>query len=159
MPRSRTGTPVTDSPKSRTSPESGVSSPASTRSSVDLPPPDGPSRAVSEPSGTCSETSSRALKPLQDLLTLRTSMDICFSRLLAAVQQGHGADHGECEQREHDRRRVCAGEIEGLKALLDEERHRLRPALDLARHDRDGAELAERARRREDHAVGDAPAD
>ena len=56
------GTAVTSSPLMTTDPESGVSSPAMTRSSVDLPEPLGPSSAVSEPSGISSVTSSRAAK-------------------------------------------------------------------------------------------------
>jgi hypothetical protein len=44
--------PVASSPSMTTSPASGCSRPAMTRSSVDLPPPLGPSSAVSEPSGS-----------------------------------------------------------------------------------------------------------
>jgi hypothetical protein len=55
-------TSVTSVPSISTEPESGVSSPAMTRRSVDLPEPLGPSRAVSEPSGIARETSSSAAK-------------------------------------------------------------------------------------------------
>ena len=44
-------TSVTSSPEISTRPLSGVSRPAITRSSVDLPQPEGPSSAVSEPPG------------------------------------------------------------------------------------------------------------
>jgi hypothetical protein len=57
-----------------TSPESGVSSPAMTRSSVDLPDPLGPSSAISDPLGTETETSSSATNSPKRLVTLRTSI-------------------------------------------------------------------------------------
>src|SRR6185503_20539631 len=50
-------------------------------------------------------------------------------------------------------------EVERLKAVLDVKRQGLRLADQVARDDRDGAELAEAARSREDDAVRDAPAD
>ena len=52
MPRFCGGTVVASRPAISTVPSSGASSPAMTRSSVDLPEPLGPSRAVSEPSST-----------------------------------------------------------------------------------------------------------
>ena len=55
-----------------TLPVSGTSSPAMTRSSVDLPEPDGPSSAVSDPDGISSETSSSASKsPKRFVMSLR----------------------------------------------------------------------------------------
>ena len=57
-------------------PESGSSSPAITRSNVDLPLPLGPSSAVSDPSGIATETSCSAVKPLNCLLTSTTAMPI-----------------------------------------------------------------------------------
>ena len=53
---------------------SGASSPAMTRSSVDLPEPLGPSSAVSEPSSTSSETSSRARKSPKRFVTSVTAI-------------------------------------------------------------------------------------
>ena len=60
-------------------PVSGFSSPAMTRSSVDLPPPLGPSSAVSEPSGISTETSSRATKSPNCLVTLSALIAISAS--------------------------------------------------------------------------------
>src|SRR5688572_31025445 len=54
--RRRTGSDRKSSPAKRTSPASGCSSPASTRSSVVLPEPDGPRRARNSLSLACSET-------------------------------------------------------------------------------------------------------
>ena len=54
--------PVASSPEIVISPSSGLSSPAMTRRSVDLPLPLGPSSAVKDPVGTSSETLSRATK-------------------------------------------------------------------------------------------------
>ena len=60
----------------KTDPESGCSSPAITRSSVDLPLPLGPSSAVSDPARTSIDTSSSATNVPNCLLTLRTTIDI-----------------------------------------------------------------------------------
>src|SRR3982751_6998641 len=54
--RWRTGRDRKSSPPKRTSPVSGCSRPASTRSSVVLPEPDGPSRARNSLSRACSDT-------------------------------------------------------------------------------------------------------
>ena len=62
-------------------PESGTSSPAITRSSVDLPEPLGPSRAVSLPSGASNEMSSRAVKSPKRLETDSTAITFRFSGL------------------------------------------------------------------------------
>src|SRR4051794_17138954 len=60
--RCRTGSDRKSSPPNRTSPASGSSRPARTRSSVVLPEPDGPSSARNSLSCACSETSFRAGK-------------------------------------------------------------------------------------------------
>ena len=57
------------SPSISTDPESGCSSPAITRRSVDFPLPLGPSNAVSEPLGTSTETSSSAVKSPKRFVT------------------------------------------------------------------------------------------
>ena len=57
-----------------TSPASGCSSPAITRSSVDLPEPLGPSSAISAPLGTLTETSSSATNSPNRFVTLRASI-------------------------------------------------------------------------------------
>ena len=58
-----------------TDPESGVSSPAITRRSVDLPLPLGPRSAVSDPVSTSTDTPSSALKSPNCLETFRTEID------------------------------------------------------------------------------------
>src|SRR5256885_9822729 len=59
MPRSAPG-PVTGAPSSSTRPVVGVSSPATIRSSVDLPQPDGPSTQMKSLSATASDVGSSA---------------------------------------------------------------------------------------------------
>src|SRR5438093_12268149 len=59
MPRSAPG-PVTGAPSSSTRPVVGTSSPATMRSSVDLPQPDGPSTPMKSLSATASEVGSSA---------------------------------------------------------------------------------------------------
>lgn len=56
-PRRSGGSSVTSSPEINTRPESGCTSPATSRSTVVLPQPDGPSRANSSPSSTWKDTS------------------------------------------------------------------------------------------------------
>ena len=52
MPRLAGGTTVTSAPSISTRPEVASSSPAMTRSSVDLPQPDGPTKTTNSPSVT-----------------------------------------------------------------------------------------------------------
>src|SRR2546428_1062883 len=59
MPRSAPG-PVTGAPSTSTRPAVGASSPATIRSSVDLPQPDGPSRQMKSLSATASDVGSNA---------------------------------------------------------------------------------------------------
>src|SRR3954447_3423013 len=115
----------------RTCPSSGCSSPAITRSSVDFPLPLGPRSAVSPPSGTSMETSSRATKSPNRLVTFLTEM--AMSGLLhrlwdehtrtgqlvallvstvaaggASLQIVHAEQHGDGEHSEHERGRIGA---------------------------------------------------
>ena len=53
----------------------------------------------------------------------------------------------------------AAGDVVVVVAVLHEQRHRLRLAFDVPGHDANRAVLADRARRREDDAVRDGPAD
>src|ERR1700742_3598723 len=64
--RRRTGRLRKSSPPKRTSPASGRSRPASTRSSVVLPEPEGPSNARNSLSRACSDTSFSAGKRPND---------------------------------------------------------------------------------------------
>src|SRR3954470_1485506 len=86
-PRSRAGVAVTSSSFNSTWPESGCSSPAITRRSVDLPLPLGPSSAVRPPSGTSMETSSSATKSPNRLVTFLTAM--AMSGLLHRLWDEH----------------------------------------------------------------------
>jgi hypothetical protein len=67
---------VASRPSISTLPASGRSSPAITRSRVDLPLPEGPRSAVREPLGISTDTSSRAVKSPKRRVALRTRMDI-----------------------------------------------------------------------------------
>ena len=89
----------------QTSPASGCSSPAITRSSVDFPLPLGPSSAVSEPLSTSTETSSSAVKSPKRFVTFRTSIAISARPFGASVI---ASERHDGEEREHDRRRVRA---------------------------------------------------
>src|SRR4051812_6562691 len=118
----------------KTSPASGDSRPAITRSSVDLPLPLGPSSAVSDPLSTSTETSSSAAKSPNFLLTLRAS--------IATLHHRHEEECRDREQCEQHRCRVRPGLVEVLVRGLHVLRQGLRPARDAARDDADRAELA-----------------
>src|SRR5690242_4508434 len=89
-----------------TAPASGRSSPAITRSSVDLPLPLGPSSAVSEPLATSIETSSSARKSPNRFVISRASIAMLHHR-----QQEKGQDR---ERGQQHRGGVCAGLVEVL---------------------------------------------
>src|SRR3954469_12912874 len=117
-PRPCGGASVTSSPSSATSPESGRSSPAITRRSVDLPLPLGPSSAVKDPPAIAMETSSSATYSPNRLVTRRTAI---ATRVLLP-EEGH-RDQGK--EREHGQQHggsVRARDVEGLEAVLDVER-------------------------------------
>src|SRR5437762_797339 len=134
-----------------TSPASGVSSPAMTRRSVDLPLPLGPSSPVSEPLSTEMETSSSARKSPNRFVTLRAS--------IATLHHRHEKERRDREHRQQHGRRVGARLVEVLVRRLDILREGLGAPGDAARHDADRAELTERAGGREDDAVRDGPPD
>ncbi len=159
-------------------------SPATTRSSVDLPPPLGPSSAVRRPVGTETETSSSATKSPKVLRTSRISMlmrrppwgggaggpegagEIAVRGAagpgaggVVGAQERHGDDARHGHRREEERDGVGGALLEVLVPLLDEQRGRLRAALEVAGDDLDRAELAEGAREREHDAVDDGPPD
>src|SRR5687767_9619439 len=102
-----------------TTPESAVSSPAMIRRSVDLPPPDGPRRAVSWPVGRVTETSSRATKSPNFLVTLVTSMLMVCSFRSGAARRSVGllgTEEGDDDQtRDADRDEQERG---GVRRLL-----------------------------------------
>src|SRR5256714_12792593 len=112
-----------------TTPESGTSSPAITRSSVDLPPPLGPSSAVSEPSGTMIDTSSSATWSPKRFVTPCASIAM---RVSLPVEEGHREEHRDGEHGQQHGRRIGRCHVEPLEAVLHEHRQRLRPPLKLA---------------------------
>src|SRR5918996_2240721 len=136
-----------------TRPESGSSSPAITRSSVDFPLPDGPRSAVSDPSRTSSETSSSATKSPNCFRAVSTLMlirgllflgEVCLgtdswfggdagsgeNRLVPALDEVHREHDGQREQRKDHRGRVGARDVEGVELLANEEWQRLGGARD-----------------------------
>src|SRR3982751_5374616 len=94
-----------------TSPVSAVSSPAMTRSSVDLPLPLGPSSAVNEPLPTPIDTSSSAVKSPNRFVTLRASIAMGFLSRSDHRHQQQGQDRAAPEQ---NRRRIRARLVEVL---------------------------------------------
>src|SRR6478672_11721609 len=105
-----------------TEPSSAPSSPATIRSSVDLPPPDGPSRAVSWPVGRETLTSSRATKSPNFLLTPLISilMTLRSSLVVLRTQQGDDDQAQHRHEDEHERHGVRRFLLEVLVFLLDE---------------------------------------
>src|SRR6185295_15093129 len=128
-PRCCGGASVTSSPSSATSPESGRSSPAITRRSVDLPLPLGPSSAVREPPAIAIETSSRATKLPNRFVTRRTAI----AKVLLLPEEGHREQGKEREHGEQDGGSVRAGDVEGLEAIVHMQRERLRAPREVAR--------------------------
>src|SRR6476620_10791886 len=101
----------------KTSPTSGTSSPAITRSRVDLPLPLGPRSAVSEPLATSTETSSSATKSPNFLETLRASIAMSHHR--------HQEEGQNRQRRQQHRGCVGAGLVEVLVRRLHVLRQRL----------------------------------
>src|SRR5581483_2060256 len=148
---------VASFPEMKTSPASATSSPAMTRRRVDLPLPLGPRSAVSDPLSTSMETRSSATKSPKRFVTSRTSI---AKAVLSLSEEGHRDEREHRDPGEDDGggvggRLVRAVLVGGLHVL----RHRLRLAGEAPADDRDGAELAERARQRQDDAVDDGPLD
>ena len=124
-----------------------------------MPPPDGPSSAVSEPSGTIDGdvVERRVLaEALGDVTGLDGHGQILPCRRCSSVISRSTATASSASTTAAAYAPVRSKRLE---AILDVERHRLRAARDLAGYDRHGAVLAQRARRGEDHAVRQAPAD
>src|SRR5438105_6179590 len=107
--------PVASSPWIQTDPASGCSSPAITRSSVDLPLPLGPSSAVRLPLSTESETESSATNSPKRFETSRTS--IAIDALLRS-EHAHRDERQDRQRGEQDGARVRAGQIEGFVGVL-----------------------------------------
>ena len=131
-----------------------------TRSSVDLPPPLGPSSAVSEPSGTVERDVVERDEVAEALATFAADLDAPFRRaslrsssvIASSVTRWRA---GPARPRPHRRR---SGRTAWKRSSTSSVSVSVSPTI-LPRDDADGAELAERARGRQHHAVGDAPAD
>ena len=126
---------------------SGVSSPAMTRSSVDLPLPLGPSSAVSEPLAIASDTSVERDELTEALRHLATAIAIGGSPFGRGLNRFIDEQRQQGQDREHHRGGVGADEVERLVPLVDVQRKGLGTAGETAGDDRHRAELAERRAR------------
>src|SRR5436305_6562648 len=99
----------------KTSPASGTSRPAMTRSSVDLPLPLGPSSAVSDPLATSIETPSSATKSPKRFVTLRASI---ATPVLPRSKDRHRDERQHGERREQHRGRIRIRLLEVLVRRL-----------------------------------------
>src|SRR3954453_7084734 len=124
------------------------------RSSVDLPPPLGPSRAVSCPLGMLRLMSSRATKSPKNLLMPRISIPIGVLLRSEHGDDDERRDRDQCEQEARGGRRAL---LEVLVLLLHARGGGGGLAGDVARHDLDGSELAERPGQAEHDAVDQRP--
>src|SRR5437879_2699390 len=161
--RRRTGSARKSSPSKRTSPASGCSSPASTRSSVVLPEPDGPSSARNSLSLACRDTFFSAGNRPNVLEMPLISSDRREGASVSAVRReftgmspfkGGLEDQGdEPERGQEAGRGKGADEVIVIVEHLDVKRERGRKPTDVAGNDRDGAELAHGASVAQQHAV------
>src|SRR3954453_9066470 len=113
------------------------------RSSVVLPEPDGPSSASSSPSLTLRSTPSRALKLPNFLTRFLTSMLTCVMSFVEVIFQNGLGD--QRDQRQHCRQRgdrERRDELVFVVENLDQQRHGVGLAADMAGDDGDRAELA-----------------
>src|SRR4051794_9566317 len=101
-PRRCAGTPARSRPSRRTDPADGGWSPATTRSSVDLPHPDGPRTASTWPASSVSETSSTA--------TVAPNRTVTASSWSTSGHPADGADPRAHPLDEHDDRGGDGGE-------------------------------------------------
>src|SRR3954471_516679 len=96
----------------KTSPASGISRPAMTRSSVDLPLPLGPSSAVSDPLATSTETSSSAAKSPKRFETLRASI------AMDVLPRSKNDHRDERQYRERSKQHRCGVRVRLLEVLV-----------------------------------------
>src|SRR3954470_18346212 len=124
------------------------------RSSVVLPEPDGPSSASNSPCATLRSTLSSAAKLPNFLRMFFTSM---VTWLLSFVQPAlENGLHDQRDQRQHRqqrRNRKRRYELIFVVENLDQQRHGIGLAADMARHDRHRAEFAHGARIAQQHAI------
>src|SRR4051812_2968335 len=165
--RWRTGRDRKSSPPKRTSPVSGCSRPASTRSSVVLPEPDGPSRARNSLSRACSDTSFSAGKRPNCLEIPRISRARVSSVFaaggklpgVAPFEDGLEDKRDDPEAGENGCRRECADGVIVIVEHLDVKRQSVGQAADVAGDHGNRAELTHRARIAEQDAVEQRPLD
>src|SRR3954470_10008362 len=147
MPRCRAATSATLRPWIRTSPASGQSRPAMIRSSVVLPEPEGPSSASNSPCATLRSTLSSAVKLPNFLTMFLTSMVTWpvpwfLSFVEAALENGLHDQRDQRQHRQQRRNRERRYELIFIVEDLDQERHRVGLAADMARHHGHRTELA-----------------
>src|SRR5579862_6478860 len=147
------------SPPIRTRPDSGTSSPASTRSSVVLPEPDGPSSATNSPASIARSTRSTAgVLPNRQVMPSSAMAVPCplstRGLVLAAeppLEEAFGDQRDQREEGEKSGDTEGGGEIVLIVEHLDMERQRVGQAADMAGHDRDRAEFAHGAGIAQEH--------
>src|SRR3954452_3606494 len=130
------------------------------RSSVVLPEPDGPSSASNSPLPTFRSTLSSAVNAPNFLTMFLTSM---VTRGLSFVQTPfeHGL-HDQRDQRQHREQRCNRKrryELILIVENLNQQRHGVGLAADMARYDRHRAELAHGARVAQQYAIQQPPFD
>jgi len=107
---------VASSPVSQILPESGISKPAISRSSVDLPEPDGPSNATREPDSIFKLTRSSAWKLPNCFDTFSTTMPIGRKKEegRGKKEEGRGKKEGLRRNREEaqEKRQKAKGKSE-----------------------------------------------
>src|SRR5436305_6332062 len=134
------------------------------RSSVVLPEPEGPSSASNSPWATLRSTLSSAAK-LPNFLTMSlTSMVTWFvpwflSFVEAALEHGLHDQRDQRQHRQQRRNRKRRHELIFIVENLDQERHGVGLAADMARHHGDRAELAHGASVAQQHTIQQAPFD
>src|SRR3954470_14759611 len=169
MPTSRSakGSVCASRPSKSTRPPSANSSPARMRRSVVLPEPEGPRSPRNSPSAISRFTRSRT-SVFSKLLTspstvMRMPASVYARRAPRAAEAPF--EHRFDSERDKSHQRKQRGDREGggkgviVVKHLDVQRHGVGEPDDVARHDRDGAELADSAPVAEEHAVEQAPLD
>src|SRR6476660_90339 len=148
------------SPSNDTSPASGQSSPAMIRSSVVLPEPEGPSSANNSPSPTFKSTLSSAVNAPNFFTIFLTSI-VTWNVPFVQPPFEDGLHH-QCDQRQHGqqgRDRERRYELIFIVEDLDQERHGVGLAADVARDHRHRAELTHGAGIAQQYAIQQAPLD
>src|SRR3954451_10914562 len=155
--RSLAPCPSASSPSIRTSPASGQSRPAMIRNSVVLPEPEGPSSASNSPLPTFRSTLSSAANAPNFLTMFLTSMVTWIVPCLSFVETPfENSLHDQRDQGQHRQQRGNRKRRHELILIvedLDQQRHGVGLAADMARHDRHRAEFPHGARVAQQYAI------